>query len=205
MQFFDLKTRLKNFIIFSIRDIEKIDPSFHKQRLSEWQEKGYIIKIRRGFYIFSDLQINEQVMFLIANTIYQPSYISLEMAFSWYNLIPEGVYTITSVTSRKTNSFEMNMGNFIYKHIKSELMFGYELQEYNNHYYLMAEIEKAVLDYLYFNSHINDEEDFKGLRFNIFEFKAKVDIEKLRKYLGVYNNKALSARVNKFITYIEHA
>ncbi len=205
MQFFDLKAQLKDFLIFSINDIEKVDSSFHKQRLSEWQEKGYIKKIRQGFYIFSDLQISEQVLCSISNNIYQPSYISLEMAFSLYNLIPEGVYEITSVTSKKTNNFKTDIGNFTYKHIKPELMFGYEIREYNGHRYLVAEIEKAMLDYLYLNSHIRDEKDFDGLRFNISEFKAKVDMDKFKKYVDAFHSKALLARVNKFITYIEHA
>ena len=205
MKFFDLKTQLNGFIVFSIKDIEKIDPNFHKQRLSEWQKKGYIKKIHQGFYIFSDLQINEQALFLMANVIYSPSYISLEMAFSIYNLIPEGVYEITSVTSKKTSKFKTETGNFTYKHIKPELMFGYKLIEYNGHNYLVAEIEKALLDYLYFNPRIKTELDFNGLRFNINEFKAQTDMLKLKKYLEAFGSQALVKRVNKFITYLENA
>jgi predicted transcriptional regulator of viral defense system len=205
MQFFDLKAQLKGFLVFSIKDIEKINPNFHKQRLSEWQKKGYIKKIHQGFYIFSDLPINEQVLFLIANNIYSPSYISLEMAFSLYNLIPEGVYEITSVTSQKTGRFKTETGNFTYKHIKPELMFGYELKEYNGHRYLVAEIEKALLDYLYLNPKIKTEPDFQGLRFNVTEFKIKADMDKLKKYLEAFNSQALVYRVNKFITYLKNA
>jgi len=205
MQFFDLKSQLQGFLIFSIKDIEKIEPSFHKQRLSEWQEKGYIKKIRQGFYIFSDSEINERALCLIANNIYTPSYISLEMALSLYNLIPEGVYEITSVTSQKTNKLTTEIGNFTYKHIKPELMFGYELREYNGHRYLVAEIEKVILDYLYLNSSVKNKKDFEGLRLNIFEFKAKADMEKFKKYLDAFQSRALSKRANNFITYIENA
>ncbi len=204
MQFFDLKAQIKDLLVFSIKDIEKVDLSFHKQRLSEWQEKGYLKKIRQGFYIFSDTSINEQILFLIANKIYSPSYISLEMAFSLYGLIPEGVYVITSVTSQKTNNFKTDIGEFIYKHIKPELMFGYELKKYNDHYYMAAEIEKAVLDYLYLNSHMKDEKDFAGLRFNVSEFKTKADMNKFNKYLEAFDSKALSVRAGKFITYINN-
>ena len=205
MQFFDLKAQLKGFLVFSIKDIEKIDPNFHKQRLSEWQKKGYIKKIHQGFYIFSDLPLNEQVLFLIANNIYSPSYISLEMAFSLYDLIPEGVYEITSVTSQKTSKFKTANGNFTYKHIKPELMFGYELREYDGHRYLVAEIEKAVLDYLYLNPKIKEEADFRGLRLNGDEFKAKADMDKLKKYLEAFGSQALIKRTNKFITYLKNA
>lgn len=205
MQFFDLKTQLRDFVVFSVKDIEKIDFSFHKQRLSEWQEMGYIEKVRQSFYIFSDLPSNEQTLFLIANNIYHPSYISLEMAFSLYHLIPESVYTITSVTSRKTNNFQTSRGNFSYRHIKPNLMFGYELREYGKHRFAVAEIEKAVLDYLYLNPHIQDAKDFDGLRLNISEFKAQANMTTFVKYLEAFGNKALSARTHNFITYIDHA
>lgn len=205
MQFIDFKEKLKDFVIFSLSDIRKIEADFDLRRLNEWAGKKYIKHIKRGYYIFSDLPINEQTLFLIANAIYQPSYISLAMAFSLYNLIPEGVYEITSVTSQKTNNFKTAVGNFTYRHIKPELMFGYGLRNYNHHRYLVAEIEKAALDYLYLNSDIKEEKDFAGLRFNAAEFKAQADMNKFKKYLEAYQSQALSARANKFITYIKHA
>lgn len=205
MQFIDFRENLKKFVIFNLGDIRKIEADFDLRRLNEWTNKNYIKKIKRGYYIFSDLQINEQVLFLIANAIYRPSYISFEMVFSLYNLIPEAVYGITSATSRKTNKFKTDIGSFNYKHIKAELMFGYELREYDDHHYMVAEIEKAILDYLYLNSQIKNAKDFDGLRFNASEFKARANMDKLKEYLKAFNSKALIRRVNQFITYIEHA
>lgn len=205
MSFFELKAKLKDFVVFSTKDIEKIDSTFHKQRLSEWQKKGYLRRVRQGFYMFSDVAVTEQALFVIANKIYQPSYISLEMVFSIYNLIPEGVYTVTSMTSQKSTIFETELGTFAYKHVKPSLMFGYELLEYRGHRYAIAEIEKSVLDYLYFNSHIKDQKDFEGLRFNAAEFKAQADMTKFARYLEAFNNRALSLRVRAFTDYIKHA
>jgi len=205
MRFIELKTQLKDFLIFSTRDIEKIDADFHSQRLSEWQTIGYIKKITKEFYFFSDLEINEQILFLIANKIYMPSYISLEMAFSYYGLIPESVYGITSVTSQKTNNFKNNLGEFIYRHIKSELMFGYKLIKYKNHCFRMAEIEKAVLDYFYLNSNLETENDFAEIRFNGEEFINKTNKKKLERYLREFNNKNLEKRFKKFLKFLNYA
>lgn len=202
MQYLDLKTQLKDFPVFSIKDIEKLDSSFHKQRLSEWQKKGYVKKVRQGFYIFSDLEMNEQILFTIANRIYEPSYISLEMALSIFGIIPESVYGITSVTSQKTRNIKTPVGDFIYRHIQPELMFGYELREHDGNHYQIAELEKAILDYLYFNSKINDFESFEGIRFNILETKEKINVERFNKYLNAFNNKALARRAKKFLNYI---
>lgn len=202
MQYLDLKSQLKDFPVFSIKDIEKVDLSFHKQRLSEWQKKGYVKKIRQGFYIFSDLEINEKILFIIANRIYEPSYISLEMALSMYEIIPEAVYVTTSVTSQNTKTIKTPTGDFKYRHIQPELMFGYELREHAGHRYQIAEIEKAVLDYLYLNPKINDTESFEGMRFNISELKEKISITKFNKYLEAFHNKSLTRRVEKFLQFI---
>ncbi|HOX16403.1 MAG TPA: hypothetical protein PLP18_09785, partial [Smithellaceae bacterium] len=99
MVFLALQEKLKDFIVFNLNDIRKIDAGFDLRRLSEWQEKGYIKMIRRGHYAFAGLQMNESVLFLMANKIYAPSYVSLEMALSHYSLIPESVYGITSVAT----------------------------------------------------------------------------------------------------------
>lgn len=205
MQYLDLKNSLKDFPVFSIKDIEKVDLSFHKQRLSEWQKKGYVKKIRQGFYTFTDLEMDEKILFTIANRIYEPSYVSLETALSIYGLIPEAVYGVTSVTSQNTKNIKTPVGDFIYRHTQPELMFGYELREHGGHHYQIAEMEKAILDFLYFNSKVNDNESFEGMRFNTSEVMEKMHMEKFNKYLSAFNNKALEKRAKKFLTYINHA
>jgi len=204
MQFFDLREALQNFTVFTKSDIQKIDSDFHIQRFSEWQKKGYIKKVRQGFYIFSDLTINEQILSLIANTIYKPSYISLEMAFSFYNIIPESVYEITSITSLKTMKFNTDIGTFSYRHIKPNLMFGYTLIQYNNHSYMVADMEKALLDYLYLNQKIKNQRDFESLRINKQELRSKINRKKLNQYLKLFKNDNLEKRTNKLIEYIQY-
>jgi len=159
-------------------------------------------KIRQGFYIFADLEINEKILFTIANRVYEPSYISLEMALSIYGLIPEAVYGVTSVTSQNTKNIKTPVGEFIYRHVQPNLMFGYELREHEGHRYQIAEIEKAILDYLYFNSKISDSESFEGMRFNTSELKEKLNIEKFNKYLEAFHNKSLARRAKKFLQFI---
>jgi predicted transcriptional regulator of viral defense system len=124
------------------------------------------------------------------------------MALSIYGLIPEAVYGITSVTSKRSKNLKTPVGDFIYRHIQPELMFGYELREHGGHHYQIAEIEKAVLDYLYLNSKIGDNESFEGMRFNTSELKEKINMEKFNKYLEAFHSKALEKRAKKFLQYI---
>lgn len=204
MNILEFKEKLKDFVAVNLNDIRKIDAGFDLRRLNEWQEKGYIKMIRRGYYAFSNLTINESVLFLLANKIYTPSYVSLEMALSHFNLIPEAVYGITSVSSRKTNHFKTDFGEFIYRHIKPQLMFGYQLISYDGQNFKIAEPEKAILDYFYLNADLNAAEDFDGLRFNGNEFREQTDKDKLQSYLITFGNKRLEKRFNKFLKYINY-
>ena len=205
MQYLELKQQLKDFLIFSLDDIKKVDSAFYRRRLNEWQDKGYIKKVIKEYYIFSDLEINESVLFIIANRIFDPSYVSLEMALSYHGLIPESVYGITSVSSRKTYAFDSKLAKFNYRKIKPELMFGYQLVKYRSHNFKMAEIEKAILDFFYVNSKLKTEGEFEELRINRDIFQERVDVKKLTRYLVQYKNKALERRINKFIKFINHA
>jgi predicted transcriptional regulator of viral defense system len=203
MQFTEFKQQLNNFVVFDLQDIRKIEVDFDLRRLSEWQDSGYIKIVRRGYYIFSDLEINEQVLFLIANNIYEPSYVSCEMALSFYGLIPEGVYSVTSISSKKTSKFKTLIAEFSYRKVKPELFFGYKLMTVGNQQYKIAEIEKTVLDYLYLNPQMQNEANFSEWRFNAQDFLAKANLEKFNKYLKVFGSKQLNKRAEKFLKFIK--
>lgn len=205
MKYLELKENFKDFILFSISDILKIDADFHAQRLSEWQEKGYIKKIAKGYYLFSDTKINESVLFITANKLYAPSYISLEMALSFYGIIPESVYTVTSITSRRTKNLKTDIGQFSYASIKPDLFFGDRLESFDQHNFRIAEPEKALLDYFYNNPEVKNTNSFYELRINKDSFLEKVDTNKLDRYLKLFNNRALEQRIKKFIEFVTNA
>lgn len=205
MKYLELKSELKDFTIFSLNEIRNIEPGFHRRRLNEWQDKGYIKKVTRGYYIFSDLKLSEEVLFKIANRIYLPSYVSLESALSYYHLIPESVYGITSISTRKTYHFRTSIGEFIYRSLKPLLFFGYDLIKFQEKYLKMASMEKALLDYFYLHSDIETEQDFDSLRINKEMFFEKMNEEKLQNFLIKFNQKKLTGRINRFWSYIKNA
>lgn len=194
MRYLQLRENLKNFTLFTLNDIKKIDPDFGRSRLNEWQEKGYIKKIIKNHYIFSDLEINDVVLFEIANRIYAPSYVSLEMALSYYNLIPESVYIVTSVSTRRTYSFSTDIGTFSYRNIRANAFFGYNIIKNKDKYYKIACPEKAVLDFLYYRSDFDNDIDIESIRINAEEFKEVINKKKFEEYLKIINNRELSKR-----------
>ena len=204
MQFTEFQNQLSHYPIFSLRDIFKILPDFHRIQLDRWAEKGYIQKIKQGFYIFHTQRRSQYFLFYVANKIYAPSYVSLEMALKYYGFIPEEVFQITSISTKKTTSFETSLGNFSYRNIKTSLFWGYQLVNFGTLKILLAEPEKAILDYLYLHPKLKTVDDFIGMRINIDEFKSQVNREKFHKYLEAFNNKQLSKRAKVFLTSLSH-
>jgi predicted transcriptional regulator of viral defense system len=202
MQYVQLRHFFKDFTIFSLNDIRQLEPNFHRRRLNEWQEKGYIKKVVKEYYIFADKSIDENALFEIANRIYKPSYISFEAALSFYRFIPESVYGITSASTRRTYTFHTLLGNFLYRSIKPDLFFGYEMNTYNGNVYKIAGPEKSVLDFLYLNRHMRTDADFESLRINYEIFFQVIDLNKLNSYSLKYSQKTLASRLNRFIRFL---
>jgi len=130
-------------------------------------KSGLFIKIRNGFYTIKDSHPSD---LFVANKLYQPSYISLERALSHYGIIPETVYTITSVTTKIPREFNTPIGIFSYQRIKKEAYTGYSLMGINNEMVQFAEPEKALADYLYFvdlkRVSLNDRLELKNIKKN---------------------------------------
>jgi len=207
MKYFEFYQYFRTFPLFSYGEVKKVFPNLNSIQLVRWQKEGYIKSVIRGFYVLADFEktftLNETFLYLIANKIRQPSYISLEMALYWYNIIPEGVYLITSVTSKTTTELTSSFGKFSFRKIKNNLMFGYNIETFENYNYKIASLEKAILDYLYLNPKIEAQEDFEGLRWNVSELKEKLNVDKFNLYLQAFNKKALDKRAKKFVQYLE--
>jgi predicted transcriptional regulator of viral defense system len=203
MRFLDFQRYAKKLLAFNLNDVRKLDPSFHRQQLSDWSNRGYIQSLAGGYYVLADVQVNEGYLFMLANRIYEPSYISLESALAYYLVIPESVLGVTSVSSRKTGQFDSEWGRFSYRSIKPSLMFGYRVvMQDKTTRYKIARLEKAVLDDLYWNNRIDSIDDFAGLRWNRHELASLVDNPLFLKYLRIFDNKALERRVNILMEYI---
>ena len=206
MRYIELKEKFKDMTVFSVKDIEKsADERFYRRRLNEWQDKNYIKKLIKGYYIFSDLKADDNLLYEIANKIYAPSYISLESSLSYYGLIPESIYAVTSISTRKTSTFNTPIALFSYRKVKSDIFFGYKIEKYNYKTFKIASPEKALLDLLYLKSDIRSCSDFESLRINPGNFIQIIDGERLFNYLKLYNNKRLTAVITDFWEYINHA
>lgn len=116
--------------------------------LNRWEKRGEIIRLKRGLYLRGDVQIDEMV---IANYLYQPSYVSMETVLNQTGVIPDFAGTITSIVTGRPRNFANREGNFGYSRVRTELFFGYEMiKDVKSGLYIkIARPEKALLDYMY--------------------------------------------------------
>jgi predicted transcriptional regulator of viral defense system len=194
MNYIKFEKSLKEFPVFSIRDIKKQYQDFDSRRLVEWQQKNYIQKLRREHYCFYDTEKDEGFLLFAANKMYTPSYVSMESALAYYHFIPEGVFITTSISTRNTAKYDTPIGEFSYRQIKSSLFFGYKILPYNNVFIKIAEPEKVLLDYLYLRKLTSDAE-IEALRLNVIQINELVDFQRLAHYQKIFNSKALDKRI----------
>lgn len=181
---------------FKVQDLKLRKLKVFNHQLTHWSEKGYLKHLKRGIFYFPDRK-KELSPELVSFLIYEPSYLSLETALNFYGLIPELVYSKTAVTTKTTRKFSNDFGNFIYRHVDPRLFFGYRVIDKEFGKFLMAEPEKALLDYFYLNlGKINNKKDIEELRINTKELKKIINKRKLRLYLKIFNIKKLNKMIN---------
>lgn len=120
-----------------------------RNKVSRLLRGNVITRVKKGLYAFSDpYRRSPLCRELFANLIYGPSYVSLEYALQFHGLIPEGVLTVTSVTTGRPRSFSTPIGVFSYRQIPAAAfspgMDRMELED--GRAFLIATPEKALAD-----------------------------------------------------------
>ncbi|MEK7168920.1 MAG: hypothetical protein AAB778_02805 [Patescibacteria group bacterium] len=168
------------------------------QNLDYWiktrLKSGEIIALKKGLFVSKNYLLinsgNNDFYRYMANIIRFPSYLSLEYVLSINNLIPEAIYTYTSITTKTSRNYANKIGNFSYRNIKKELFTGFkEIEIFDKKVYIATKA-KALFDYLYLKTYRNrtmlkyDIEE--GLRIDWDEFNRNerqefIDYVKLSK------------------------
>jgi predicted transcriptional regulator of viral defense system len=203
MRLREFESKIRALPTFNLNDVRKLDPGFHRQQLYYWHNQGYIKPLAGGYYILADRAMDEMMLFMVANKIYEPSYVSLESALAYYEVIPETVLGVTSISSRKTKQYESTWGVFSYRSVKPQYMIGYQVIETSlGIKFKIAYLEKAILDYLYLHSEIRSIVDFEELRWNRTQLLGLLDHSMFTRYVNLFDKRALENRVNQFMEYL---
>ena len=132
-----------------------------RNTLNSYIKKGMkrkeIIQLKRGIFVtkecFEENKNKTGYKFFLANHLLEGSYISLDTALDYYGLFPEGLgNVVNSVSYKTTREFVNNVAYFRYKSIKKELFSDFKAVEVGEYTILIAEIYKALFDYIYYKS-----------------------------------------------------
>lgn len=161
-----------------------------------WLENGKLIQLKKGLYVtkeyYQSCLDKQAYMEFVANTLKKPSYLSGEYVLQKYGILSESVFSVTSVTRKKTKVYNNKLGIFRYSNIKKELFTGFKIVSKSSFEIKEATKAKALFDYLYLNlkgvTEIN-QEIVDSLRLNLgdmtkadwVELKYFIDLSKLKK------------------------
>lgn len=192
MNFKDLYRTLERnkYYVFSYQDMMSFYPKEKKDNLKKmiyrWRKNGWIYLLKKGLYELTypkDFSISDMY---IANKLYNPSYVSLDTALSNYSIIPEVAMAVTSITTKPTRRFKNKHGLFIYRTVKPDIFTGYYIEKHGDFDILIAEAEKAFVDYLYFKTYRSKKFDLESERLD-GDVISRLNRKKLNKYAKLYN------------------
>lgn len=163
-----------------ILDIENQNTIY---KIIERLEKYKLIKrLIKGKYVLSDLKLSD---FEKANIILTPSYISLESALTYYGVLPQFTYSVTSVTTQKSRKFEIDGKEYEYTKVQNSLYNSFIKKEN----FLIATPEKALIDLIYLASKGLRKIEFSDLDLSLVNWelfdkmKTEIDYQPFQNYI----------------------
>ena len=150
MKLIDVYTKLKQLNLSAIQTNDAaayldITVNHANKLLSRISETNQIIHIKHGLWVFPDIDPLALPGFL---TLPFPSYVSLQTALYFHNMISQIPDIIYAVSVARTKLYKTPLATISIHHIHSSFYFGYE--ETKLHGLLkIASPEKALLDIFY--------------------------------------------------------
>jgi len=118
-------------------------------KINALKSEGVLASVKKGFYIAGPkTRAGRPENALLANHLLGPSYVSMDTALSFYEVLPERVYAVTSMTTKASREFKTPIGSFVYVHLPLPYYaFGLTMINLSNEQSaIMASPEKALCD-----------------------------------------------------------
>jgi hypothetical protein len=177
-------------------------PAHIEVQLSRWSRSGKLCRIRRSWYLIEEpyraRDVSEAV---IANSVVQPSYLSLDWALGFYGLIPEAIFNPTSITTARGIEFEAEGRRYFYHHVQPIFFTGYEKVEGSGDVFIIAAPEKALLDKIYITMR-NGEFSAGWLKSLRLQNLKMLDEVKLKAWASLVSKPGFAAAADTAAAYI---
>lgn len=169
-------------------------------------EKGEIERVKLGLYVFGeDYRRQALNLYAISNVVYGPSYVSLEAALSYYQLIPERVVEVTCVNPKRTKKFDTPIGRFSFRKVPATAFsFGLNHVGTKSGSFLIASKEKSLMDKLYLDASRNSALDYclESLRIEESDLK-KFKLASMLKLAKLYSNNNFEEQIKTLVCEIK--
>ena len=137
-----------------------------QRQLAGWVRDGRLVRVRKGLYALERPHRKvDPDPFVISNRLVMPSYVSLESALHFHEMIPDVVQGVTAVTTGRVAEFETPLGRYLFHHVMEERFWGAGYAGVaRGQRALVASPEKALLDLLYLTPGSDDRAYISQLR-----------------------------------------
>lgn len=154
---------------------EKNVNQYTKQLIRNLILKERIKKLTKGYYTIHDENS-------IAVFCFKPAYLGLQDALSFHNLWGQETIPIIITTKKVRQGIRKILGgNVLIRRIDKKYLFGFDYYEQENLYFPYSNIEKTLIDMVYFKENI-DKEAVQSIR-------KFIEKKKLNLYLKFYPNR----------------
>jgi predicted transcriptional regulator of viral defense system len=149
----ELLINLPYFTLVMVMQVRGVNDHNAKIWLGRMVGRGEVIRLTRGKYMSHKYYLSHKhessFVGMVANIIQPQSYLSEAWVLQKYGVMTEGIFNITSVTTKHTREIVNKIGRFVYYHIDDKYFDGYVETEVGGMPVREARVGKALYDYLY--------------------------------------------------------
>jgi predicted transcriptional regulator of viral defense system len=165
---FQKLTEMPYFTVRKIAEDFKISPGSASVLCSRYSQKGLLVRLKNNLYTSANKleNIRLEELFLIANILQVPSYVSLMTALSFYGVTTQLQRDFTeNVSVKRTADYIKNGIEIKYFKLKKDYYFDFV----KNNGFFIATKEKAFLDSIYLYCFGKYKIDFSSLNVDKFD------------------------------------
>ncbi len=182
--------RSKN-TVFTFKDLSLVwnetDANLIKKRVYRYVKKGKLYPIRRGIYAKDENYDKNE----LATRIYTPAYISLESVLAKEGIVFQS-YNQIFVVSYLTRKIACDGQIYVFRRIKDTILTNSLGIEKKDNYHIASK-ERAFLDTIYLNKNYH------------FDNLSSLNWNECLDMLPIYDNKAMTIRLNSYYKLAKHA
>jgi predicted transcriptional regulator of viral defense system len=154
--------------------------------LSRWEKSGKIFRLKNNYYSIKKINSKYKLQ-----KVFQNTYIGLYSALEYYQSTTQRFDNLDLISKNNLKNQNINNVNILFNKAKSNIFFGYVKAIENNTEFFISNIEKTLIDCIYFSSKVYISEINEFIRLN----KDKIDLDLLMFYLQKINSSTVFKRI----------